>query len=322
MSKIALIDVDGHNFPNLALMKLSAWHKAMGDDVEWYDSFSHYDLVYMSKVFSFTADYGFIVNADKVIKGGTGYAIHGAGGEHYCQADDKPLPDDIEHIYPDYSLYGITDTAYGFLTRGCPRGCAFCIVAGKEGKCSHKVADLSEFWGGQKNIVLCDPNILACNKWKDLLGQLADSKASIDFNQGLDIRMMTEEKCQALKRINIKEIHFAWDRYEDKKIILPKLKMFSQAGLFKPNSHSAIVYVLVNHTSTIEQDLERIYTLRDLGYWAYVMVYDKAHASRTYHDLERWCNNRFVFAKCPRFEDYGKQSELKDERQLELFDWE
>lgn len=149
MSKnIGLIDVDSHNYPNLALMKLSAWHKKQGDRVEWYDFTQHYDRVYMSKVFSFTPDYGYVINADEVVKGGTGYAIHGAGGEHYVQDEDKVLPDEIEHIMPDYSLYGIKDTAYGFLTRGCPRGCQFCIVGKKEGLCSCKVANLSEFFTG------------------------------------------------------------------------------------------------------------------------------------------------------------------------------
>lgn len=148
--KIGLIDVDSHNYPNLALMKLSAWHKREGDMVEWYDFTQHYDRVYMSKVFHSSPDYCYPVNADEVVRGGTGYALHGAGGETYRQADDKPLPDEVEHIMPDYSIYGIKDTAYGFLTRGCPRGCQFCIVGKKEGLCSRKVADLEEFWGGAK----------------------------------------------------------------------------------------------------------------------------------------------------------------------------
>lgn len=318
--RIGLIDVDGHNFPNLALMKLSAWHKSIGDDVEWYNIFNQYDRVYLSKVFSDTPDYRMVINnASEIIRGGTGYAIHGAGGEHYQSGDDKPLPFEVEHIYPDYGLYGITDTAYGFLSRGCPRGCDFCIVAKKEGRCSVKVADLTEFWNGQKKIVLCDPNILACKDWKDLLLQLIESKAEIDLNQGLDARMLTEEKCEYIERLKIREIHFAWDRYDDKDKILPKLKMFSDVCTKKPHQHNAIVYVLVNHASTIDQDLERIYTLRDMGYWAYVMVYDKAHADRVYHDMQRWCNNRFVFARCPRFEDYNKNVNVKDERQMSIF---
>lgn len=307
--RIGLIDVDSSRFPNLALMKLSAFHKSKGDDVEWYMPFSdRYDRVYVSKVFSFTPDYDLCINADEVIRGGTGYAIHGAGGEHYVQGGDKPLPYEIEHIMPDYSLYGIEDTAYGFLTRGCPRGCQFCIVGKKEGLCSIKVADISEWWNGQKNIVLCDPNILACRDWKSLLDQLSETGAWIDFNQGLDVRVMTEEKAQAINKLKLREVHFAWDRYEDKERILPRLKMFSEICKKKMHGHNAIVYVLVNHSSTLEQDLERIYTLRDMGYWAYVMIYDKANAAHVYYDLQRWCNNRFIFAKCSRFEDYDRLS--------------
>lgn len=304
--RIGLIDVDGRNFPNIALMKISAYHKQGGDMVEWYHPFTErYDLVYMSKVFSFTPDFEDCINAEKVITGGTGYCINLIDGkEVFDKSKDITLPQEIEHIYPDYSLYNITDTAYGFLTRGCPRGCEFCIVKNKEGEVSYKVANLDEFWKGQKNIVLCDPNILACKDWKELLQQLIDSKANVDFNQGLDIRLMTEEKALMLNRIKIKEIHFAWDRYEDKDIILPKLKMYAEMGRFKPHSHNAIVYTIVNFDTTFEQDLERIYILRDMGYWAYVMIYDKAHCDKRYRDLQRWVNNRFVFAKCKRFEDY------------------
>lgn len=127
--RIGLIDVDGHNFPNLPLMKLSAYHKAIGDNVEWYDPMfgGHFDKVYMSKVFTFTDDYPYFINADIIQKGGTGY-FYPDGGE--------PLPDCVEHIYPDYSLYydkipEVRHTAYGFMTRGCPRGCDFCIVGKK-----------------------------------------------------------------------------------------------------------------------------------------------------------------------------------------------
>lgn len=163
--KIGLIDVDGHNFPNIPLMKISAWHKKSGDEVEWYNPLisGHMDKVYMSKVFSFTPDYPYFVDADEVIKGGTGYCISMADGkEVFDKGKNIELPPEMEHIYPDYSLYGVTNAAYGFMTRGCPRGCEFCHVKDKEGRCSVKVADLSEFWKGQENIVLCDPNILAC----------------------------------------------------------------------------------------------------------------------------------------------------------------
>ena len=299
--RIALIDVDGHNFPNLPLMKLSAWHKQNGEQVEWYDPLTAWlnppDRVYMSKVFTFTPDYPHPVCAGEIIKGGTGYEYPSGG---------KPLPEEIEHIYPDYSLYPelCNNTAYGFLTRGCPRGCDFCIVKEKEGHRSQKVADLSEFWNGQKNIVLLDPNMFACKDWKNLSQQLIDSKAWVDFSQGCDIRIMTEEKAEYIKRMKIKQIHFAWDRYQDKDMIVPKFRAFKDITGWEKRKLS--VYVLVNFNTTHEQDLERIYTLRELGYWPYVMVYErdklpKGHITRK---LQRWVNMRAVFETISRFEDY------------------
>lgn len=307
--KIGLIDVDGHNFPNIPLMKISAWHKKQGDSVEWYEPMfsGHMDKVYMSKVFSFTPDYQYYIDADEIVKSGSGYCISLVDGkEVFDKSKDIELPYEIEHIYPDYSIYSITDTAYGFLSRGCPRGCSFCHVEAKEGRVSRKVADLDEFWKEQKNIVLCDPNILACRQWKELLQQLIDSKAHVDINQGLDIRLMTDEKAAMLKQVKMKQIHFAWDRYQDKEKIVPKLKMFKEiTGI---NERNLIVYVLCNFDTTIEQDLQRIYTLRELGYWAYVMLYDKEHIPKG-HDLlkmARWVNNRFIFAKCKTFDKYKR----------------
>lgn len=296
--KIGLIDVDGHNFPNLPLMKISAWHKQHGDQVEWYSPMfsGHMDKVYMSKVFTFTEDYQYHIDADEIVRGGTGYYYPDGGAN---------LPYEIEHIYPDYSLYPqFNDTAFGFLTRGCPRGCEFCIVGKKEGLKSFKVADLSEFWKGQKNIELCDPNMFACKDWKELSKQLVDSNAWINFNQGCDIRVMTKEKAEMIKQMKVKMIHFAWDRYEDKDIIVPKFKEFKEITGW--DKRKLTVYVLCNFNTTHEQDIERIYMLRNLGYWPYVMIYEKeklpkGHITRR---LQRWVNNRFIFESTPRFEDY------------------
>jgi hypothetical protein len=328
--KIGLIDVDGHNFPNLPLMKISAWHKAQGDIVSWYDPMfsEHMDKVYMSKVFSFSPDFEYFIRANEVVKGGSGYCIELVNGkEVFDKSKDIELPPEIEHIYPDYSIYfndndleydgetgeclGLSarekakrDTAYGFLSRGCPRGCSFCHVEAKEGRRSYKVADLSEFWSGQKNIVLCDPNILACRDWKDLLQQLIDSKAWVDINQGLDIRLMTEEKAEMIKQLKVKNLHFAWDRYEDRDKIQPKFEMFKQVtGI---DYRKLGVFVLVNFDSTEDQDLERIYWLRNNGYLPFVMVYNKESLPKGHRlrKMQRWVNNRFVFAKCKRFEDY------------------
>lgn len=147
--RIGLIDVDGHNFPNLALMRISAYHKAMGDIVEWWWSdFVHYDIVYKSKIFSddYSKDVPDPINADRIIKGGTGYAIHLVDGkEIFDKENHKDLPEEIEKCFPDYSIYSQFDFAVSMTSRGCPRGCAFCHVAAKEGRCSVKVANVSDF---------------------------------------------------------------------------------------------------------------------------------------------------------------------------------
>ena len=165
MAKIGLIDVDGHNFPNLALMRISAYHKAKGDQVEWWWSdFVHYDVVYMSKVFSdaYSPDVPEPLNADKVIKGGTGYQIHLVyGKEEYDKETDTKLPIEVERMFPDYSIYPQYDFAVSMTSRGCPRGCSFCHVAAKEGRCAVKVADVSDFWNRQKEIRILDTNITA-----------------------------------------------------------------------------------------------------------------------------------------------------------------
>jgi len=311
--RIGLIDVDNYEklngcFPNLVLMKLSAWHKKQGDSVEWYEPMfsGHMDVVYMSKVFSFTPDFPYFVDADKIIRGGSGYCISldECGKEHFDKSKDIELPYEIEHIMPDYSIYGIKDTAYGFMSRGCPRGCDFCHVKDKEGRCSVKVADLPEFWNGQKYIQLFDPNTLACKDWKDILTQLAESKAWVDFNQGVDIRLMTAEKAEYLKRIKIKHVHFAYDRYQDKDIVEPKLRTFRDVTNWGRGKVS--VYVLCNFDTTMEQNLHRIYFLRSLDFNPYVMLYDKEHIPKGHElrRLQRWCNNKIIFWTVPTFEEY------------------
>lgn len=310
--KIGLIDVDGHNFPNIPLMKISAWHKQNGDSVEWYEPLfsGHLDKVYMSKVFSFSPDYLYPIYADEIIKGGSGYCIgiDEEGKEFYDNTKERLLPPEIEHIYPDYSIYPeqTKDTAFGVLSRGCPRQCSFCHTSKKDGTISRKVADLSEFWNGQKNITLLDQNILACKDWRDLLQQLIDSGASVEFNGGLDIRLMTEEKARYVSQIKQKIVHFAWDRYEDKEKILPKFEMFKRISGF--DVRKLIVYTIVNYDTTIEQDLERIYTLKELGYWAYVMIYNKEKLPKghIYRKLQRWCNNRYIFGSGATFYEYLK----------------
>lgn len=331
--KIGLIDVDNREklndcFPNLCLMKLSAWHKLKQDYVEWYDPLfgGQYDRVYMSKVFSFSPDYEYFINSNEIIRGGSGYAIKLINGkEVYDKSLDLDLDPQIEHIYPDYSLYYSPDdfdtngkltklglkhreTAYGYMSRGCPRGCNFCHVKSKEGLCSIKVADLDEFWRGQKFICLNDPNTLACKDWKDILQQLIDSKARVDFNQGLDIRMMTEEKALMLNEIKIDAIHFAWDRWQDKEIIQKRFLEFRKISQISP--HNLQVYVLTNFDTTHEQDLYRVEWLKANGFAPYVNIYNKSslpqgHITRR---LQRYCNMRAIFWSLENFEEYKKKN--------------
>ncbi len=305
MAKIGLIDVDGHNFPNLALMRISAYHKSKGDTVEWWWSdFVHYDVVYMSKVFSdaYSPDVPEPLNADKVIKGGTGYQIHLVNGkEEYDKETDTKLPIEVERMFPDYSIYPQYDFAVSMTSRGCPRGCSFCHVAAKEGRCAVKVADVSDFWNGQKEIRILDPNITACWEKRDLFKQYKETGAILDFTQGLDIRLINDDDIADINEMRLRTLHFAWDNPQDD--LEEKFRNFAKN--FRRKSNIGMVYCLTGFNSTMEENLYRIYTLRDLGYDPYVMVYDKPHASRELRDLQRWCNNKIIFKSVKKFEDYN-----------------
>ena len=299
--RVGLVDVDGHNFPNLVLMKLSAWHKHQGDSVHLLrpddvllggNLFGGYDKLYAACVFSESREIARRLITIGVEVGGTG------------SGEARVLPPEIENIRPDYSLYGIRNIAYGFLTRGCPRACPFCIVADKEGRISRKVADLRSFWDGERHIKLLDPNLLASSEHMELLGQLAASRAWVDFTQGLDARLLTEENIALINACKVKMIHFAWDNPRDKSI--PRmLQIFAEKSTVT-DYRKRKVYVLTNYWSTHAEDVRRVYWLRENGYDPYVMIYDKPRAPKETRRLQRWVNNKIIFRSCERFEDYRR----------------
>lgn len=312
--KIGLIDVDGHHFPNLALMRISAWHKAQGDEVVWWWSdFEHYDIVYMSKIFSdaYSKDVPEPMNADKVIKGGTGYCISLGedGKEHFDQSKNVKLPPEMEKMFPDYSIYPQFNFAVSMTSRGCPRGCSFCHVQAKEGCASYKTADVKDFWTpetGKKEIKVLDPNITACRDKRDLMRQYRETGVWIDFTQGIDIRLTNPKDIDDLNHMKIKRLHFAWDNPADD--LEEKFRQFSDLFEIK-DYRRKMVYCLTNFEDVTTQEhidraLFRIYRLRDMGFDPYCMVYDKPHAPKEIKRLQRWCNSKFIFKKCPRFEDY------------------
>lgn len=296
--RIGLIDVDSHRSPNLALMKLSAHHKNYGDTVEWAMIGERYDRVYMSKVFSFTEDYGLPINCDDIRKGGTGYRLY-----------DQWLPDEIEHTCPDYGLYPQYDHAYGFLTRGCVNKCPFCVVPRKEG-IIRPHADISEFISDKKTAILFDNNIVASDHGLEQLKKIVDMKIKIDANQGLDARIIAGNRDIANLLGRVKWIrsllHLAFDNTAYTPFVDRAVEYLREAGI-KP--YRLIFYVLTKNDN-IEDALWRIHHLKELGCQPYVMPYrDLDHhiePSSELRRLSRWCNNKWVFKSC-EWEEYTRK---------------
>lgn len=203
MSRIGLIDVDGHRgskkkfgktiYPNLALTKIAAWHKSQGDEVVWYEPMltGHCDKVYMSKIFNFSPDYDNVIDADEIIRGGTGYDIKSC------------LPKEIDDMQPDLSIYPEVpqDTSYGYLTRGCPNKCPWCVVPRKEG-IIHPYWDIDRVANGKKKVVLMDNNILAAGDYAvEQLNKIIEKGYRVDFNQALDARLVTEDYARLLAQV-------------------------------------------------------------------------------------------------------------------------
>lgn len=294
MSNIGLLDIDGHNFPNLVLMKVSAWHKQQGDNVTWYSGIEHFDKVYMSKVFTYTPDEGRVIQADEVIKGGSGYKLY-----------NQWLPDEIEHICPDYSLYPMYKEAYGFLTRGCVNKCKFCIVPRKEG-IVRKHADITEFLGDRKSAILMDNNVLSSTWGLQQLEKIISMKIKVDFNQGIDCRIIAKDRniAKLLSRVHwIRHLRMAYDNSAITEEVTTAIAYLKEAGI---PAHRLFFYMLVKD-GEIEDAEKRALYLDSLGCTPFAMPYRDLDSNKPPSDEQKhfawWVNKRQIFKSC-RFQDF------------------
>lgn len=289
--KIGLLDIDGHNFPNLALMKISAYHKEQGDSVEWVNHFNYYDRVYKSKVFTFTSNNEFVINADEIISGGTGY---------------NPLiklPEHIHKFKADYSLYPKYKEAYGFITRGCPNKCSWCIVPQKEGGIKAD-SDIEEILQDRKSAILMDNNILASDFGLSQIEKIIRLNVKVDFNQGLDVRIVAGNKdiAELLTRVKwIRYLRIACDTKAQIPYIEIALKYLAEFG-FK--SYRVFSYLLVKD---ITDAYERAMFLKQYNISVFAQPYrdftTNKEPTREQKNFARWVNHKAIFNSV-EFEKY------------------
>ena len=293
---IGLIDIDGHNFPNFALMRASAYHKAKGDQVEWATSFNCYDKVMASKIFTFTPDFNYLtLQTDVIEKGGTGYNIQ------------KKMPFEIENsILMDYSLYPQYKFSIQFFSRGCIRLCPFCLVREKEGDI--QPAEPVKLNPKGEWIEVLDNNFFANPEWVGAIDYLLKARQPVKLH-GVDVRIMNEEQAYWLNKLRINQsIHIAWD--------FPQIdltdRLKEMIKYVKPRK--IICYVLVGFNSTIEQDLFRLNTLKSLGITPFVQPYrdfaNKRNPRQYELDLAKWANRRWLF-KSFDFADFSPRRGFK-----------
>lgn len=285
---VCLIDVDS-KIPNLALMRASTWHKQRGDDVTfgYHPLFDHPDLCYASKIFDYTPEPEYMPDCE-TLKGGTGY-----------DANAKMPFEDYDRIMPDYSLYPQFRYALGRFTRGCPNRCPWCVVPKMDGNTVRHVADLTDFWRGQKAVRLLDDNIMAnADEFCRDCEQLASYGVETIW-EALDIRLVTDQTAKALASVKTaKSIHFAWDGHSQDDAIGRGIDTLKRNGV-KP--WRLMFYVLVGFNTSPEYDMHRIMTLHELGANPFVMPFDKSDPYQRH--LARWCNNKFIF-KSTTFDNY------------------
>ncbi len=293
--KIRLLAPDS-KIPNYAIMKISTYHKRLGDDVDWYSHLFDYvdtDILYISKIFTFSPEPQYLPINAKIIKGGTGYDLV------------TKLPDEIESITElDYGLYPDCDYSIMFTTRGCIRKCPFCVVPIKEGLI-HNVSVCNLNPNG-KWIMVLDNNFFGSPNWRNNLEILKSFNQPLDFNTGIDLRILTEDHAKALATCKIKQIHCAWDNYKDKEVILPKLELLTK--YVKPYKITTYVLVGYENKEIVETDLERVMTLKNMKVNPFAMGYidfnnPKHTKTRSVRDFCRWVNMKATF-KSVSWEDY------------------
>lgn len=289
---IGLIDVDGHSgFPNLALMRLSAWHKGRGDHVEWWNGFCRYDRVYMSKVFTFTPDVDTVIDAGEVIRGGTGYKDYGS------------LPEEIENTAPDYSIYPAVNYAVGFLTRGCCRRCPWCIVPVKEGQIRPAAVWEEVKRPDSNRIIFMDNNVLASPHGLQQIKAMEGQKVWVDFNQGLDARLVTLETAALLARLRwIRFVRLSCDTTEMLPVIEQAVAYMKEAGIAKSRFWA---YLLVQD---VEDAKDRAVALKRMGVEPFAQPYrdyDGGEPTRAQKQLAHWVNQKSVFHSCT-WEEFKK----------------
>lgn len=304
MAKIGLIDVDRTRFPNLAMMKISCYHKNLGDEVEFVDPIfsGGYDKVYMSKIFTFTPDWEYPIIADEIERGGTGYDLQ------------KVLPREIDRLQPDYSLYGVAENmAYGFLTRGCPNKCKWCVVPLKEGK-QQPYMDIDEIAiDGRTNIILMDNNVLALDYGLEQIEKIIKRGYRIDFNQAMDARLVTDDIAKMLAKVQWlnNTIRFGCDTIKQ---IEECKRAMSFIDRHRKNPAYYLLYTMIG--DNIDECYVRLSSFRDNK-----RVKIQAQPFRDFNDsnqvipqwqkdMAHWANRRQLYATCD-FKDFKPRKEFK-----------
>lgn len=287
--RIGLHDSDGTGFPNMALMKLSAWHKKQGDTVEWWVPLFQYDRVYSSKIFTFTQEDPYL--PEDTIRGGTGYGLM------------NELDPEIDAMFPDYSIYPDCHHAIGFLTRGCIRHCPWCIVPKKEGEIRAYSTWRDIKRPDSRDIVFMDNNVLACEWGLEQIADMAGEDVRVDFNQGLDARLITDDVAELLSKL--KWINYIRMSADTDAMLDVVLRAIDRLGKFGVKPWRIFVYLLVQDIESAER---RAMALRDVGAQPFAQPYrdfeSNTEPPQELKDLARWVNRKEIFKTVKRFADY------------------